>query len=99
MVNPDRIAQNFDIFNFELSKEDIEAIKTLNRNGRCNEPDIVSDDKLGSADNPFRHADDPVFCKMILWLRLAKSMRRRIGWITQRHNLRLFTEIPEMFVR
>ncbi len=60
MVNPDRIAHNFDIFNFEFSKEYIEAIKTLNRNGRCNEPDIVSDDKLGSADNPFRHADDPV---------------------------------------
>jgi 2,5-diketo-D-gluconate reductase A len=33
-VNPDRIRENIDIFDFELSGEDVEAISALNRNER-----------------------------------------------------------------
>ncbi len=33
-VNPDRIRENFDIFDFGLSSEDIAAISALNRNQR-----------------------------------------------------------------
>lgn len=44
-VNPARIAQNLDVLDFELSKEDMEAIKGINRNWRCNEPAMVKDGK------------------------------------------------------
>jgi 2,5-diketo-D-gluconate reductase A len=33
-VNPDRIRENIDIFDFELTGEDVEAISALNRNER-----------------------------------------------------------------
>jgi 2,5-diketo-D-gluconate reductase A len=33
-VSPDRIRENFEIFDFELSDEDIAAISALNRNQR-----------------------------------------------------------------
>ncbi|WP_404451080.1 aldo/keto reductase [Virgibacillus necropolis] len=33
-VTPSRIEENFDVFGFELSKEDMEKIATLDRNGR-----------------------------------------------------------------
>ena len=33
-VTPARIRENFDIFGFELSGEDVEAISALNRNER-----------------------------------------------------------------
>lgn len=42
-VNPERIKQNLDVCDFQLTKEDLDAIAAINRNWRCNEPVIVVD--------------------------------------------------------
>ena len=40
-INPDRMRENIDIFDFELSGEDVEAITALNRNERTGpDPDV-----------------------------------------------------------
>jgi len=41
--NPERIASNYDIFDFELKEKDIKAIDTLNKNERqFKDPDEVN---------------------------------------------------------
>lgn len=39
MLNPDHIKANIDIFDFELSEEDMEKIAKINKNVRYYEPD------------------------------------------------------------
>jgi diketogulonate reductase-like aldo/keto reductase len=54
-VSPARIAQNFDVMNFELSSEDMQAIGALNRDWRCNVPAVFVDGKPVPRDAKHRH--------------------------------------------
>eukprot|EP00440_Ansanella_granifera_P074748 gb/GFBE01081118.1/.p1 GENE.gb/GFBE01081118.1/~~gb/GFBE01081118.1/.p1 ORF type:complete len:336 (+),score=116.77 gb/GFBE01081118.1/:1-1008(+) len=54
-VNPARIAQNLDVLDFKLSKEDMDAIAAINRDWRCNVPSIVVDGVMKARDAGHKH--------------------------------------------
>jgi len=42
-VNLDRQKENFDLFNFNISEEDMNAISGLNQNRRFNDPGVFAE--------------------------------------------------------
>lgn len=54
-VSAERLAQNFDVCNFELTEENLAAIAALNRDWRMNEPTITADGVVKKRDAGHKH--------------------------------------------
>jgi len=54
-VSPIRIAQNINVFDFQLSAEDMKSIAGINRDWRCNAPAIQIDGKWVARDAGHKH--------------------------------------------
>ena len=46
--NPERIAENLNVFDFEMSRRDMERISNLNKNRRFNDPAVFCQNRYKS---------------------------------------------------